>query len=270
MATYTKEQKESYKQEQQTKQRELLSTALDRLTTSDGWRQYLDSRAKFHKYSFNNTILIALQRPDATDVAGAKKWAAAFKRTLIEGEKEKAIAIFAPIMAPIKDSTGNPVKGDDGKAKMRVVFYKTVRVYDITQTEGDALPVEPVAYPLEGDSHQEQLYRLEGHFPEASDKTLPVNAQVYELTRLAVRYLLSQMSDKDLFIPWSSGVNRDIIVESAAYLACRQMGLDTSGMTVPYLMKIEAKDEKAKLSAVREFAKVIDTLSLKILEAVRV
>ncbi|MGO2422250.1 MAG: ArdC-like ssDNA-binding domain-containing protein [Brevibacterium aurantiacum] len=118
-----------------------LESAVDRLADDDQWQNYLDTMSKFHRYSLNNQILTWLQRPDATRVAGFRKWKE-MGRSVKKGEK--GIAIFAPRTAPVKDDDGNPIRDDNGRKKTKVVGYTSATVFDVSQTEGEELP-EPSA-----------------------------------------------------------------------------------------------------------------------------
>jgi antirestriction protein ArdC len=111
------------------------------LDSDENWLAWLDMQSKFHDYSFSNTLLIALQRPDATRVAGYRKWQE-MGRQVRAGER--GIAILAPrtAWAQRNDAAGNPVVGADGKPERvrRVVGWTTATVFDVSQTDGDPLP----------------------------------------------------------------------------------------------------------------------------------
>jgi hypothetical protein len=281
--TYSPEQKKAYAQQKKQEQFELLERAVDNLMTSEGWEQYLNSRAKFHKYSFNNTILIALQRPDATQVAGRQKWAKEFNRKVKDGEK--SIAILAPNIVYERDGAGNIARDGEGQKIVRFVWFKTVYVFDVEQTEGDPIP-EPEFVQLAGDSHEEYLYRLEQYakgmgYEVAYDPNLekrgymdpvqrkifiksnePINAQVRTLCHEVAHGLGVDYSDY-------SRAQSEVIVESATYLVCRNIGLDTSGMTIPYIASWQSEDQKTKLKLMKQFTEKIDEVSDTILKGVR-
>ena len=117
------------------------------LESDEGWNNYLETMSKFHNYSLHNQLLIALQRPDATHVAGKTKWAELGRKVLPYKERgeRRGIAIFRPKIGyfPKLDAQGNEVIGPDGNpVKERRPFgFTTATVYDITDTEGDELPV---------------------------------------------------------------------------------------------------------------------------------
>ena len=124
-----------------------LETGIQELFESERYKAYLTTMSKFHSYSFNNTLLIAMQGGQL--VAGYNKWRDDFHRNVKKGEK--AIKILAP--APFKakkevqklDAQGRPVMGKDGKPvtevqEIQVPAFKIVSVFDVSQTEGEPLP----------------------------------------------------------------------------------------------------------------------------------
>lgn len=127
-----------------------LEKGLENLFNSDTYCNYLNTMAKFHDYSFNNTLLIAMQKPDATYVAGFDTWKNKFERHVNKGEK--GIKIIAPmpyklkVMEEVKDpKTGSTVLDTEGKPKMHEVEktipnFQPVTVFDISQTWGKELP----------------------------------------------------------------------------------------------------------------------------------
>ncbi len=128
------------------------------LFESDNYRRYLSTMSKFHHYSFNNTMLIHLQKPDATLVAGFNKWEKVFERRVKKGSR--GIRIFAPtpylkkIQAqkidpdthlPVLDAQGKPVTEEK---TVKVPYFKVVSVFDVSQTYGK--PIPQIVNPLEG------------------------------------------------------------------------------------------------------------------------
>lgn len=110
-----------------------IDTALDHLNTGDSWQEFLDHTDKFHHYSLNNQMLVLIQRPDATQVAGFNKWKD-LGRSVNKGEK--AIWIQAPMIVKKKN--------DNGEDEPRVIGFKPVPVYDVAQTSGKPLPQPPL------------------------------------------------------------------------------------------------------------------------------
>ena len=127
-----------------------LEQGLQDLFNSDSYRNYLSTMSKFHNYSFNNTLLIAMQKPDATLVAGYKAWQKNFERHVNKGEK--AIRILAPTPYKIKeerdkidpvtqelllDKDGNPQKEE---VEITIPAFRAVSVFDVAQTDGKPIP----------------------------------------------------------------------------------------------------------------------------------
>jgi antirestriction protein ArdC len=117
---------------------ERLGEAVEGLVTSDDWRRYLASMARFHTYSPMNSLLIMAARPDATRVAGYRTWAA-MGRQVRRGSK--GIAILAPMVGKTED----PTTGDEVR---RVFGFRAVSVFAYEDTDGDPLPEMPRAPKL--------------------------------------------------------------------------------------------------------------------------
>ena len=168
-----------------------LEAGIQALFESDKFKQYLRTLSKFHDYSLNNTILIAMQKPDATLVAGYTAWKKSFGRQVQKGEK--GIRILAP--APYKKKTEidktDPVTGavltnPDGTAiketkEVLMPAFKVVSVFDISQTEGKPLPTIGIN-ELTGDVAQYEL------FFEALKRSCPVPIEFEEIEGRANGY----------------------------------------------------------------------------------
>jgi hypothetical protein len=276
--------KQEYAKQKKEEQRKLLADAVEKLLTSEGWQQYLDTRARFHKYSFFNTILINLQKPEATQVGGAKSlWNQKFNRMIKKGEK--AIKILAPVMVYEKGEGGKPLTDEKGKKIISFIWYRTVPVFDVSQTEGDPIPEMPLE-PITGNSHEEFLYRTEqfvqglgadvrfevgdteikntgGALTAHINAAQPINAQVRELICSA-----AEIAGPDMFGALEdepTDAEKRVITESAAYLVCRTIGLDTAGMTVPFIADVDGDPVKV----MKEFAGHVDELAATVEEAIR-
>lgn len=153
-----------------------IETGIKELFESDKYKQYLSTMSRFHKYSVNNQMLIYMQRPDATHVAGFNKWRDQFGRNVMKGEK--GIKIIAPMpfkkkieqekldpdtKLPVRDENGNTVMEEK---TVQIPMYKPVVVFDVKQTAGKPLP--QLAANLTGDV---QNYKV---FMEALKRSAPV------------------------------------------------------------------------------------------------
>lgn len=128
-----------------------LEEGLLRLKDSEEYKKYLTCMSKFHSYSFNNSLLIMMQCPQASYVAGFNSWKNNFKRNVKKGEKGIKILAPAPIkkkvMVEKQDNNGKVVKDEE---EMVIPFFKPVTVFDISQTEGEPIP-ELIEGELKGD-----------------------------------------------------------------------------------------------------------------------
>jgi antirestriction factor ArdC-like protein len=113
--------------------RTVLQQAFAEIASGDDWKRMLQVVSKFHRYSFNNHLMIFLQRPDATLVAGFNRWKT-LGRFVKKGEK--GIAIFAPCKYKTKVESDD----DEEKSVQQVRGFRVVHVFDISQTEGEDLP----------------------------------------------------------------------------------------------------------------------------------
>lgn len=292
---YTAEDKKAYAEMKRAEQKELLEKAVDALTSEQGWLNYLMMASRFHKYSFNNRILIALQFPEATHVAGAGArngktgWKLLNRRVMESEFKTKSIKILAPVIVPAKDEHGKQIV-INGVKQTKCVGFKTCEVYDVTQTEGEDLPTAPECQPFDGDSHEEYLlraaqyaegqnYKVDYDSLYGSDKRgyvdlaerviyinggMPINMQV--------RTLIHELAHIVGGIDYGKYTRKqaEIIVESAAYVVTAMVGLDTASMSVPYITNWskDESDPKAALKLMQEFTKTIDEIADVILEAV--
>jgi antirestriction protein ArdC len=249
---------------------------------SEQYADYLKTLSKFHNYSLNNTILIAMQKPDASHVAGFNTWKNEFERNVRKGEK--GIKIIAPSpfkvkkeMEKIDPDTQRPVVGADGKPvteeiEVKIPAYKVVSVFDVSQTEGKELPTIGVD-ELTGDVEQ---YR---DFFAALEKTSPFSIAFepiggdtkgyanYEEKRIAIREGMSELQTLKTAIheitharlhdhinteqeqPRADRRTREVQAESIAYTVCQHYGLDTSDYSFGYVAGWSGGKELAELKA---------------------
>lgn len=268
-----------------------LENGIMDLFESDRFQAYLDTMARFHNYSFNNTILIAMQGGQL--VAGYNKWRDEFHRNVKKGEK--GIKIFAPAPYKVKkevpklDEQGQPVKDKDGNTvteqkEIKVPAFKIVSVFDVSQTEGEPLPSLGVE-ELTGDVERYQ------DFFKALEQTSPVpmafedipggSHGYYHLTekRIAIQENMSELQTLKTAIheiahaklhaidpeaPAAEQQNRpdsrtrEVQAESVAYTVCQHYGLDTSDYSFGYVAGWSSgkdlKELKASLETIRATA----------------
>ena len=268
-----------------------LETGIQELFESERYKAYLTSMSKFHNYSFNNTLLIAMQGGQL--VAGYTTWKKEFNRNV--KKDEKAIKILAP--APFKakkeipklDGQGRPVIGKDGKPvtetkEIQVPAFKIVSVFDVSQTEGEPLPslgVEELTGGVE--RYQDFFKALEQTAPvPIAFENIPGGAHgYYHLTekRIAIQEGMSELQTLKTAIHEiahsklhaidpedtpteqanrADSHTREVQAESVAYTVCQHYGLDTSDYSFGYVAGWssgrEVKELKASLETIRAAA----------------
>lgn len=162
-----------------------IENGIKDLFESDKYRQYLSTMSRFHRYSVNNTMLIYMQRPDATHVAGFNKWRDQFGRNVLKGEKGIRIIAPTPYKKKVEEiktdpETNAPVLDADGKAiieekEIRIPMFKVVSVFDVSQTSGKPLP--QLAADLSGNVQQYEV------FMEALRRASPVPMEIKPVAR---------------------------------------------------------------------------------------
>ena len=257
-----------------------LEEGMKEMFSSEKYTQYLKTMAKFHTYSLNNTILISMQRPDATLVTGYERWKS-MGRQVKKGEK--AIRIIAP--APVKekrqqkklDEENKPVLDENGDPEMEEVEvtvqkYKVTNVFDISQTEGN---------PIETLDAVELTAGVENYaeFLQAVEKVAPVPIRFDELTGQTKGYFHtvkqeiviqkgmaesqtlktaihetahSLLHNKEKMAEQEDLKNRqtkEVEAESVAFVVCSAFGLDTSEYSFPYIAGWSSGKEMTELKA---------------------
>ena len=157
-----------------------IERGIEELFQSDKYAEYLRTMSRFHKYSVNNTMLIYMQKPDATLVAGFNKWRDQFERNVMKGEKGIKIIAPTPFKKKIEQEkrdpdTNLPVLDADGKViveekEIKIPMFKPVTVFDVSQTDGKPLP--QLASDLQGNV---QNYEV---FMEALRRSSPVPIEI--------------------------------------------------------------------------------------------
>ena len=262
-----------------------LEAGIQELFDSDRFKEYLQVMSKFHNYSFNNTLLIAMQKPDATLVAGYNSWKNLFGRQVARGAK--GIKVLAPspykikkeidkidpkTQKPVTDKNGKPVKEE---TEITVPAFKVVSVFDVSQTEGKELPSIGVD-ELTGDVEQyndffkaaelsapvpvgfEKIESGAKGYYSQTDKRIAINEGMSELQNLKTlihETAHAKLHDIDLNAPPEKQADRpdrrtrEVQAESIAYAVCQHYGLDTSDYSFSYVAQWSSGRKLAELKA---------------------
>jgi antirestriction protein ArdC len=273
-----------------------LKQGLQDLFNSDSYRNYLSTMSKFHNYSFNNTLLIAMQKPDATLVAGYKALQKNFERHVNKGEK--AIRILAPAPYKIKeerdkidpvtqelllDKDGNPQKEE---VEITIPVFRAVSVFDVAQTDGKPIP-ELAAKELLSDveGYQDMIRAVEAISPVPIElEEIAGDSKGYydsEAKRIAVQENMSESQTLKTMIHevahsklHSKEVEQDeqmrkdrntkeVEAESVAYTVCQHFGIDTSdysfGHIAGWSSGRDTKELRASMDTIRKTASELIT-----------
>ena len=227
-----------------------LQHAVAEIASGDDWKRMLQVVSKFHRYSFNNHLMIFIQRPDATVVAGFNRWKS-LGRHVKKGQK--GIAIFAPCKykTKIEDDSG------DEKHVQQIRGFRVVHVFDISQTEGDNLPDLDAVRPklLDGSAPEGIWEALAAHagslgyevirdqrgsengYCDFSGKRIAVRPDVSPAQ--AVKTLIHELGHALLHAeaPVTSREIAEVEVESVAFVVCDALGLDSGEYSFPYVTR---------------------------------
>lgn len=263
-----------------------LEAGIENLFNSDQYKQWLTTMSCFHDYSLNNTLLIAMQKPDATLVAGYTTWKNQFGRQVNKGEK--GIRILAPtpykkkVEVDKKDpNTGEILKNPDGSNQKEIQevlcpAFKVVSVFDVSQTDGRELPSLGVN-ELTGDVEQYEM------FFEALKRTCPVPMEFEQISsgakgyyhqieqRIAIQEGMSQiqtvktaihemahqklhaidpnLKKSEQNLENISRGGKEVEAESIAYTVCQHYGIDTSDYSFAYIAGWSKGKETPELKA---------------------
>ena len=262
-----------------------LEQGITELFESERYREYLRVMSKFHNYSFNNTLLIAMQKPDASLVAGFSAWKNNFGRNVMKGQT--GIKIIAPSpykvkqeMKKIDPHTQQPIIGKDGKPvteekEITIPAYKVVSVFDVSQTEGKELP-DIAVDELTGDVERyrdffaalektspvpigfEQIPGSSHGYYHLEDKRIAIQEGMSELQTLktAIHEIAhAKLHDIDLNAPENEQQprvdrrTREVEAESVAYTVCQHYGLDTSDYSFGYVAGWSSGRELSELKS---------------------
>ena len=268
-----------------------LESGVMELFESEKYANYLQTMSRFHKYSTRNTLLIHLQMPDATRVAGYNAWKNKFNRQVKKGEK--GIRIFAPMPFVVKEElekldpvTKQPIIGEDGQpvmeeyVKMQSARFKIVPVFDVSQTDGEPLP--ELAETLTGDVARYELFmdslRAVSPLPVSFEDLPPdTDGTCYFGEKIAIRNGMSEIQTvsaviheithaklHDLQIVTDNGEKvkdrrtEEVEAESISFAVAQYYGIDTGANSFGYIAEWskgrELKELNASLDTIRKTA----------------
>ena len=274
-----------------------LEEGLKELFESEKYKSYLSTMSKFHNYSFNNTLLITLQRPDATLVAGYQAWQKNFNRHVNKGEK--GIRILAPAPYKIKEERNklDPVTGEvmldkDGmpqteEVEVKIPAFRAVSVFDISQTEGEPIPeLEAKELLSTVDGYEDFIKAVtfvspvpvgfedipggsKGYF-NIAEKRIAVQEGMSESQTLktmvhetAHAMLHDKDVNQDISVPAKDRNTKEVEAESIAFTVCRHFGIDTSDYSFSYIAGWstgrDMKELKSSLDVIRRTASELIT-----------
>ena len=276
---------------------EKLEQGIKELFESEKYKTYLNTMSKFHNYSFNNTLLIAMQKPEATLVAGYQAWQKNFERHVNKGEK--AIRILAPAPYKIKEErdkldpvTGEMMFDENGmpqkeETEVTIPAFRAVSVFDVSQTDGKPIPeleVNELLSTVEGyEDFVQALMNIspvpiafedipgdsKGYFSTA-EKRIAVQENMSEsqtLKTMVHEVAHSMLHDKEvnqsMDIPVKDRNTKEVEAESVAFTVCQHFGIDTSDYSFGYIAGWSSgrnmKELKSSLDTIRKTASELIT-----------
>ena len=270
-----------------------LEQGIKELFESERFKEYLRTMSKFYNYSFNNTLLIAMQKPEATYVAGYTSWQRNFDRQVLKGERGIKILAPAPYKAQeerekIDPLTQKPVIGTDGKAVTETVevlrpAFKVVSVFDVSQTDGKELP-DIIVDELKGtvENYEAFFDALKQVSPvPISFEDIPGGAKGFFSpveSRIAIQEGMSEIQTVKTAIHEIAHAKlhavkpdektapedrkdrhtKEVEAESVAYTVCQRYGIETSDYSFGYIAGWssgkETKELKSSLDTIRKTA----------------
>lgn len=285
MSQVRKPLSEEERAERRRADREFARKAVEQLRSSEGWQAWLATRGRFHRYSLTNQLLIAMQRPAATRVAGFRAW---LNLGYCVQRGERAIRIWVPIPPSRKQLARWELAGSDPAGRPNTHF-KLGPVFDREQVQELPPPATPAALdPPVREVTGEDLAPVLPHLIElgiqigsivefeaipgqrrgyyelesrriAIGVDMPANAQVktliHELTHALLR---AEPSEAD---PVLEQAPEELVVESVAYTVCGALGLDSAGYSIPYLASWASEGD---LDILERTAALIDRLARRI------
>ena len=281
-----------------------LEQGIKELFESEKFKEYLTTMSKFYNYSFNNTLLIAMQKPDATLIAGYTSWQRNFDRHVMKGEKGIKILAPAPYKAQeerekIDPATQKPVLDADGKPVTETVevlrpAFKVVCVFDVSQTDGKELPdiaVDELTGSVENYAAFFEALKQESPVP-ISFEDIPGGAKGYFShveNRIAIQDGMSEIQTVKTAIHEIAHAKlhaikpdekvapeerkdrhtKEVEAESVAYTVCQRYGIETSDYSFGYIAgwssDKDTKELKGSLETIRSTAaEMIESIDAKL------
>lgn len=281
-----------------------LEQGIKELFESEKFKEYLTTMSKFYNYSFNNTLLIAMQKPDATLIAGYTSWQRNFDRHVMKGEKGIKILAPAPYKAQeerekIDPATQKPVLDADGKPVTETVevlrpAFKVVSVFDVSQTDGKELPdiaVDELTGSVENYAAFFEALKQESPVP-ISFEDIPGGAKGYFShveNRIAIQDGMSEIQTVKTAIHEIAHAKlhaikpdekvapeerkdrhtKEVEAESVAYTVCQRYGIETSDYSFGYIAgwssDKDTKELKGSLETIRSTAaEMIESIDAKL------
>lgn len=265
--TRTQTAAEEQRKNQMDEMFQALEKGVQDVFSSDKFEEYLKSMSRFHNYSVNNQLLIYMQKPDATHVAGYNAWQKSFDRHVLRGAK--SIKILAPCPFSVEvdkldPATQKPILNSDGevvKEKIEKISFKPVSVFDVSQTDGKPLP--KLAENLKGSLDNAAEYKsaiiaispcpinfekipgsANGYcmgdgskivVKEGLSDTQTVKTMIHELAHRNIHCIPEEPSSKTLNQDKKSRQQKELEAESTAFIVCRYFGIDTSEYSFGYV-----------------------------------
>ena len=257
-----------------------LEAGIAALFQSETYKAYLSTMAKFHNYSLNNTLLIAMQKPDATLVAGYQAWQKQHQRHVRKGEKGIQIIAPSPYKAKkerevLDPTTGRPKLDAQGKPVKETVeveypAFRVATVFDVSQTEGKELPslgVDELSGKVDGYSRLltalkeicpvpigfEQIESGAKGYYHTTEQRIALQEGMSEMQ--TVKTLIHEMAHQKLHSHEKekpreerlTARSKEVEAESVAYTVCQHFGIDTSDYSFGYIAGWSSGKETAEL-----------------------
>ena len=260
-----------------------IEQGIKELFESEKYRRYLSVMSRFHRYSVNNTMLIYMQKPEATLVAGYNKWKNQFERHVKKGERGITIIAPTPYKKKIEEQkldpdTNAPILDKDGKViteekEIEIPMFRPVKVFDVSQTDGKPLP--ELASALSGNVQNYEIFMealrraapvpiafetmaadMDGYFSAAEQRIAirqgmsevqTVSATVHEIAHSKLHDHKKQENEE--VAETKSRRTEEVEAESISYAVCQYYGIQTGENSFGYIASWSQGKELKELRA---------------------